>query len=109
LGAKLRSYHLFDNVTPSDDIAQYPVKGSNEIESVIYKDKKVWINNQQYFDKVEPEIWNFYIGGYQPAQKWLKDRKGQVLGYDEIQHYKKIANVLYLTTDMQGKIDGVYN
>ncbi|WP_183576547.1 type ISP restriction/modification enzyme [Mucilaginibacter sp. X5P1] len=25
-----------------------------------------------------PEIaWLFYIGGYQPAQKWLKDRKGR--------------------------------
>ncbi|WP_223271933.1 type ISP restriction/modification enzyme [Algoriphagus ratkowskyi] len=23
-----------------------------------------------------PEVaWNFYIGGYQPAQKWLKDRR----------------------------------
>jgi hypothetical protein len=30
--------------------------------------------------------WDFYIGGYQPAQKWLKDRKGRILSYEDIQH-----------------------
>jgi len=36
--------------------------------------------------------WEFYIGGYQPAQKWLKDRKGRELSYDDIQHYQKIIS-----------------
>ena len=38
--------------------------------------------------------WGFYIGGYQPAQKWLKDRKGRQLGFDDIQHYQRILKIL---------------
>jgi hypothetical protein len=36
----------------------------------------------------------FYIGGYQPAQKWLKDRKGRVLTYDDQRHYQRILKIL---------------
>jgi hypothetical protein len=63
----------------------------------------------RYFEAVPPETWTFYIGGYQPAQKWLKDHKGHTLNFDEIQHYQKIVNALYLTGDLQREIDGVYN
>ena len=38
--------------------------------------------------------WEFYIGGYQPAQKWLKDRKGRTLSFDDIRHYQKIIKIL---------------
>jgi hypothetical protein len=50
--------------------------------------------------------WEFYIGGYQPAQKWLKDRKGRTLILDEIKHYRKIITVLSFTVDLQRQIDG---
>jgi predicted helicase len=108
-GAKLRQIHLLENVTPSKNLARYPIEGSNTIDSLTYKDGKVWINKHQHFEAVPPETWNFYIGGYQPAQKWLKDRKGRTLNFDEIQHYQKIVNALHLTGDIQRKIDGVYN
>jgi hypothetical protein len=98
-----------ENVTPSKDLARYPIEGSNTIDSLTYKDEKVWINKHQYFEAVPPEAWNFYIGGYQPAQKWLKDRKGRTLNFDEIQHYQKIVNALHLTGDIQREIDEVYN
>ena len=109
LGAKLRKIHLLENVTPSKNLARYPIEGSNTIDSLTYKNEKVWINKHQYFEAVPSEAWNFYIGGYQPAQKWLKDRKGRTLNFDEIQHYQKIINALYLTGDIQKRIDGVYN
>ncbi|MDR0447121.1 MAG: hypothetical protein LBH07_00460, partial [Treponema sp.] len=73
--------------------------------TITYKDKKVWINKDQYFEAVPPETWNFYIGGYQPMRKWLKDRKGRTLSFDEIQHYQKIVHALYLTADIQRRID----
>jgi len=107
LGANLRRLHLLENVTPSKDMARYPVEGSNTIDSLAYRDEKVWINEHQYFGAVPPEAWNFYIGGYQPAQKWLKDRKCRTLNFDEIQHYQKIVNALYLTWGIQREIDGV--
>jgi hypothetical protein len=54
----------------------------------------VWINNEQYFGDVPETAWNFYIGGYQPAQKYLKDRKGRKLTNDEIEQYQRIVKVL---------------
>jgi hypothetical protein len=94
-----------EDVIPSDDKATFPVAGSNEIATLRYENGKVFINKTQYFDKVPLEAWEFYIGGYQPAQKWLKDRKGGTLIFDEIEHYRKIITVLSLTADLQRKID----
>ena len=59
---------------------------------------RVYINPHQYFDGVPETAWEFHIGGYQPAQKWLKDRKGRELSYDDILHYQKIVKIL-LETD----------
>jgi predicted helicase len=68
---------------------------------------KVFINSEQYFDKVPEVAWNFYIGGYQPAQKWLKDRKGRTLEFEDILHYQKIIKALTETDRIMGEIDGV--
>ncbi|RZL51088.1 MAG: DNA methyltransferase [Pedobacter sp.] len=68
---------------------------------------KVYINETQYFDNVPQTAWNFYIGGYQPAQKWLKDRKGRVLEFDDILHYQKIIVALTKTSELMGEIDKV--
>lgn len=45
---------------------------------------RIWINETQYFDKIQVFAWEFYIGGYQPAQKWLKYRKERELSYEDI-------------------------
>ncbi|REG77530.1 type ISP restriction/modification enzyme [Algoriphagus antarcticus] len=68
---------------------------------------RVYINTEQYFDKVPEVAWNFYIGGYQPAQKWLKDRKGRTLEFEDILHYQKIIKALVETERVMGEIDGV--
>jgi hypothetical protein len=34
------------------------------------------------------------IGGYQPLEKRLKDRKGRMLGFDDIQHYRRVVVAL---------------
>lgn len=60
-----------------------------------------------YFDNVPKLAWNFYIGGYQPAQKWLKDRKGRTLDYEDIQHYSKIIVALCETDRIMKEIDGI--
>ncbi|RZL13797.1 MAG: hypothetical protein EOO96_31455 [Pedobacter sp.] len=49
----------------------------------------------------------FYVGGYQPAQKWLKVRKGRVLEFDDILHYQKIILALKRTSDLMVEIDKV--
>jgi hypothetical protein len=55
-----------------------------------------------------PQIaWEFYIGGYQPAQKWLKDRKGRILSFEDILHYQKIIVALTETGRLMKKIDEI--
>ncbi len=66
----------------------------------------VFINATQHFTRVPLRAWEFYIGGYQPAQKWLKDRKGRTLTFDDIQHYRKIIAALKETDRLMGEIDG---
>jgi len=67
----------------------------------------VYINEVQYFANVPLGAWEFYIGGYQPAQKWLKDRKGRELSYEDILHYQKVVVALSETERIMGGVDGV--
>ena len=48
-----------------------------------------------------------YIGGYQPAQKWLKDRRGRELTFDDILHYQKIIVALNETNKLMQEIDKI--
>jgi predicted helicase len=105
IGSLLRNLHLMENVSPVTDMADFPVPGTNEIETIQYKAEKVYVNKHQYFENIPPEIWTYYIGGYQPAQKWLKDRKGRVLSFEDIEHYQKIIAVLKMTIELQAQID----
>ena len=105
LGGKLRRLHLLEDVEPQEGMADYPVAGSNEVVKPQYVGDKVFINDTQYFDHVPPEAWNFYIGGYQPAQKWLKDRKGRTLNYEDIRHYQRVIRVLKETGEVMREVD----
>lgn len=109
LGKRLREIHLMESPEVKEYITSYGVSGDNEVIKPEYKDNKVYINRTQYFDNVPEVAWNFYIGGYQPAQKWLKDRKGRILSYDEILHYQKIIKALVLTNDIMQEIDEIIN
>ena len=66
---------------------------------------RVYINPTQYFGGVPSQVWNFHIGGYQVCEKWLKDRKGRTLTYDDIQHYQKIIVALSETIRLMAEID----
>lgn len=68
---------------------------------------KVWINEEQYFGNVPKKAWEFYIGGYQPAEKWLKDRRDRELTIEEIQHYQKIIVALMETDRLMQEINGM--
>ena len=102
LGKELYKTQLsFDSIKP---VTTYPENGNNVIDKVKYCDNKVWINDTQYFDNVSELAWNFYIGGYQPAQKWLKDRKGRELSFEDIEHYGKIITILNETDRIMKEI-----
>ena len=107
LGRELREIHLLESPKVSEFITTYPVSGSDTVEKISYKDDSVHINSEQYFGNVPDVAWNFYIGGYQPAQKWLKDRKGRTLTNEDIEHYQKIIVVLVETDRIMKEIDEV--
>ena len=107
LGRNLRELHLFKSSTLDDTTTTYPIDGSDEVERLEYSNDQVWINDEQYFGDIPSSAWNFYIGGYQPAQKWLKDRKGRTLTNDEIEHYQQIIKVLIETAETMQEIDKV--
>ena len=70
-------------------------------------DQRVWINPEQYFEGVPEEVWEFHIGGYQVLEKWLKDRRGRTLSYDDIRHYQRIVVALRETIRLMDEIDEV--
>jgi hypothetical protein len=107
LGGEIRQIHLLESPIVDKYITQYPIDGSNMVVKPIYKDGKVYINESQYFNNVPETAWNFYIGGYQPAQKWLKDRKGRTLEFDDILHYQKIIVALTETDRLMREVDEI--
>lgn len=106
-GAELVALHLMESPTLNKPITKYPVTGSNEVDKVAHDEKtqRVFINKEQYFEGVAPEVWNFHIGGYQVCQKWLKDRKGRTLTYGDLAHYQKVIVALKETIRLMTEID----
>ena len=105
LGNKLRDLHLMTDPECEKLTTKYSVAGGNFVEKIKYENGSVYINSTQHFEGVPEISWNFYVGGYQPAQKYLKDRRGRQLNSDEIEHYQKIIKVLFETDRLMKEID----
>jgi len=110
LGDRLVGLHLMEQ--QAETITRYPVKGDNTVSQVRYsapsegaEQGRVYINETQYFEGIPPEVWEFHIGGYQVCEKWLKDRKGRVLTYDDLEHYQQIVAALAETIRLMDDID----
>jgi len=93
-GETLRKLHLMDAATIGQTPFLFTGQGDNVVDKPEYREGRVWINKGKYFADVPEVAWTFYIGGYQPAQKWLKDRKGRELSFDDVKHYQKIIKIL---------------
>ncbi|MGA7678321.1 MAG: type ISP restriction/modification enzyme [Dehalococcoidia bacterium] len=106
-GAELVALHLMESPALNNLITKYPVSGSNVVDKVSYEEnnQRVSINKTQYFEGITPECWDFHVGGYQVAHKWLKDRKDRTLTYDELTHYQKIVVALKETIRLMSEID----
>lgn len=124
LGGQLRQIHLLESPKLAEKAKtlgiSYPEGGNNEVTRKMTKSSigfepseddattgKVWINDEQYFDNIPLVAWEFYIGGYQPAQKWLKDRNGRTLNMSDIKHYMNVIAALSLTDELMQKIDEI--
>lgn len=131
IGNKLRKLHLMEEIPPQ--ATSFDIEGDNAVSEIRFERHsgaeqrgaiesmdpigasplqgdiygKAYINKTQYFGNVPELAWNFYIGGYQPAQKWLKDRKNRTLTYDDISHYRKIIAILIETHKLMQNLDEI--
>lgn len=93
-GAQLRALHLMDPAAVGQTPYPFMGNGDNVVDTPKLEDGRIWVNATQFFDSVPGASWDAYIGGYQPAQKWLKDRKGRALTFDDVKHFQRILKVL---------------
>ena len=105
-GEELRQLHLMENLPNSTGVS-FPQAGTLQVDCYRWQDNRVYINSEQYFEGVPESAWNFFIGGYQPAQKWLKDRKGMILSFEDVKHYQHIIYVLQQTERIMNEIDNL--
>ena len=121
IGEKLIAVHLLKDPATQmmfDPHAKFPISGTGRVDALKYAVggavgggtptlPRVYINAEQYFDNVPETAWTFFIGGYQPAQKWLKDRKGRTLSADDVMHYKSIVIALLETEKLMEELSAL--
>lgn len=105
LGEQLVESQLFQS--EDTNLPSFPVTGNAHVEEIRWTevDQRVWINLTQYFAPIPRDVWEFRVGGHQPARKWLKDRNSRTLSFDEIQHYRRICGALEKTLKVMEDID----
>lgn len=122
-GASLVALHLLKSPAVERIGTSYPVPGDSRVEwgypryfapgqlapgeQEPLKRGRVYVNKEQYVEGVEPEVWEFEIGGYQVLDKWLKDRRGRALSFDDLLHYQKVVVALQETIRLMVEIDEV--
>jgi len=109
LGQRLIDLHLLTSSELNKTSVKYQGQGENFIigrRKYDKSNKRVYINNDYYFEGVTPEVWGYRIGGYQVMDKYLKDRKGRRM--DNPRHYIHIATAIEKTIEIQEEIDAIY-
>lgn len=128
LGHQLLAAHLLEDESLTGNSISFPMPGENLVEKgypkyVPPKAKpvkagkaklesdaehgRVYISPHQYFEGIEPEVWEFQIGGYQVCEKWLKDRRGVDASHSNLSLYPRIIESLRKTIAMMVELDRV--
>lgn len=111
-GSELRKLHT-EEIDADLSNYEYSGIGNNIVDKFTLKDNKIYINKTQYFMSkssdviIDNKLWNYTIGGFQPLQKWLKDRKKNlvILSTNDITHYMNIIDAIDRTQKIMTKID----
>lgn len=133
LGGDLVALHLLESPLLARPATRYPVVGDNRVEkgypkyfapgevepapkpkggdgadggvAAVLEAGRVYINKSQYFEGVPSEVWVHQVGGYQVCDKWLKDRRGRQLSYDDLTVYQKVVVALKETIRLMEEVD----
>jgi len=109
---ELRALHLMEDAAIGETPFPFTGEGDNIVAPKYPKFVpgkgglgEVYINETQRFIGAPEISWSSYIGGYQPAQKWLKDRRGRELSFDDVRHYQKNLKILAETDRIMKTIE----
>lgn len=111
LGEELAQLHLLKHpIFEQTDKWNLKVEGNNYLISFarkadLWKNNKIYINENTFIDGIEQEVFEFMIGGYQVLDKWLSDRKNTTLSSDELLHYLKIIVSLKQTSQIMNELN----
>ena len=114
LGQRLVDSHLLEDgsrlqVAPTgrgvSAMHRFEGEGDGVVSKPRYADGKVWINPTQHFTDVSEEVWEYEIGAYQVCEKWLKDRRGEVLSHADVRWYRAVLVAVAETLSVMGEID----
>ena len=109
LGKELAQVTLMHDVTPRAELkTTYPIAGQSNIDKIKYNNGKIYINENQYFGNVSADVWNFIAGRHQPAELWLKYRKGRILTANDIIYYQQMLAAIEKTMAIKTMINETY-
>ena len=110
IGQELVSLHLIKSDLFHEPGCRFQGKGNRRVEKKEYSanQKRVCINQTQYFEGVELEVWEYHVGGYQVLDQWLKDHRRRILSTEDIKYYCRVVTALAKTIEMQHEIDELY-
>jgi len=124
LGAKLVALHLLEAPSLNRPGISFPVGGDHRVQKLRATDRylppsalalegdnlsgRVKLNATEYFENVPLEAWEFRVGGYQPAYKWLDDRADRFLTDDEIIHYMRMLAAMRETAALLPEVDAAF-
>lgn len=107
LGWQLAQIHVKADFPEARDV-KWKGDGGRDVEKARWSDGAVWVNAASRFEGVDEATWAQWIGGYQPLQKWLKDRKHRTLSPTDISHYKRMVQALRRTRELMSQIDALH-
>lgn len=61
------------------------------------------------FQGIDPEVWEYRVGGYQVLDRWLAARAERALRFEEIEEFRKIAAALRETIRVERRIEEVWS
>ena len=111
IGKKIADLHLMKHDAFDTSSIKYYGRGNNVVDKISYDEanQRIVINNVNYFEPVSKDVWEYQIGGYIVMQKWLKDRRRDVLTNNDVNHYRYIGEALKKTIELQAEIDVMYD
>lgn len=109
-GEQLIGLHLLKSDQLSSPLAKCEGSGDLRVVKITFDEQKgrVYLNSEKYFSGVPREVWEYHIGGFQVADKWLKDRKGRILSSEEVAHYTRVATAIQETINIQRSLDDLF-